>query len=105
MRALQGLILVAVVYGSVTTTGNAWALGDIGVGAMAWLNVVAILILQGPALKALKDYQQQKKAGKDPQFDPRPLGIKNAEFWELRADGLVSHGDTGEDLEKKVSDR
>ena len=105
VRFLQALILVAVVYGSVTTTGNAWALGDIGVGAMAWLNVVAILILQGPALKALKDYQQQKKAGKDPQFDPRLLGIKNAEFWELRADGLVRHGETGEDLEKKVAGR
>ena len=75
-RALQALILVAVVYGSVTTTGNAWALGDIGVGTMAWLNVVAILILQKPALKAFKDYQRQKKAGKDPQFDPRELGIK-----------------------------
>lgn len=101
-RALQALILVAVVYGSVTTTGNAWALGDIGVGTMAWLNVVAILILQKPALKAFKDYQRQKKAGKDPQFDPRELGIKNAEFWELRADGRIRQGETGEELAGKI---
>ncbi|MGO2586087.1 MAG: alanine/glycine:cation symporter family protein [Brachybacterium tyrofermentans] len=104
VRALQALILVAVVYGSVTTTGNAWALGDIGVGAMAWLNVVAILILQGPALKALKDYRQQKKQGLDPQFDPRKLGIKNAEFWELRADGLNRPGKSGEQLKKETTD-
>ena len=48
--------------------------------------------------KALKDYQQQKKAGLDPQFDPRKVGIRNAEFWELRADGLVEQGMTGEAL-------
>ena len=35
-----------------------------------------------PALIALKDYEQQKKEGKDPVFDPKKLGIKNADFWE-----------------------
>ena len=29
-----------------------------------------------PALVALKDYEKQKKEGKDPVFDPGPLGIK-----------------------------
>ena len=98
IRAVQGLILISVAYGAVTTTGAAWGLGDIGVGSMAWLNIVGILLLQGPALKALKDYQQQKNAGLDPQFDPRKVGIRNAEFWELRADGLVKQGMTGEEL-------
>ncbi len=98
VRVVQGLILVSVAYGAVATTGAAWGLGDIGVGSMAWLNIVGILLLQGPALKALKDYQQQKKAGLDPQFDPRKVGIRNAEFWELRADGLVKQGMTGEEL-------
>jgi len=96
VRALQGLILFAVVFGAVGTTGQAWALGDIGVGAMAWLNVVAIVILQIPALKAFQDYQQQKKQGLDPQFDPRKLGIKNADFWEMRADGLIRPGGQGD---------
>lgn len=77
-------ILATVTYGSVRSAGAAWALGDIGVGLMAWLNLVAILILQGPALKALKDYEAQKKAGKDPIFDPEALGIRNAEFWRQR---------------------
>lgn len=96
VRALQGLILFAVVFGAVSTTGQAWALGDIGVGAMAWLNVVAIIILQVPALKAFKDYHEQKKQGLDPQFDPRKLGIKNADFWEMRADGLIRPGAQGD---------
>ena len=33
-------------------------------------------IVTKPALVALKDYEKQKKEGKDPVFDPGPLGIK-----------------------------
>ncbi|WP_114854150.1 sodium:alanine symporter family protein [Brachybacterium sp. YJGR34] len=95
VRALQALVLISVAYGAVNTAGSAWGLGDIGVGSMAWLNIVGILALQVPALKALKDYRAQKKAGIDPQFDPRAAGIENAEFWEQRADSLVTQGRTG----------
>lgn len=80
--ALRLGIIAAVVYGTVRSADTAWALGDVGVGLMAWLNIVAILILQKPALLALRDYEAQKNAGKDPQFDPAALGIRNAKFWE-----------------------
>ena len=82
--ALRLGIIAAVVYGTVRSAETAWALGDIGVGLMAWLNIIAILILQKPALLALRDYEAQKKAGLDPQFDPAALGIRNAGFWERR---------------------
>lgn len=80
--ALQVAILIAVGYGSVNTAADAWAMGDIGVGLMAWLNIVGILILQKPALQALKDFERQQKLGLDPVFDPAPLGIVGATFWE-----------------------
>ena len=92
IRALQALILVSVAYGATTTAGSAWGLGDIGVGTMAWLNILGILLLQIPALKALKDYLAQKKQGLDPQFDPRELGIEGADFWVARAEGRVAQG-------------
>ena len=79
--ALRILIIVSVIVGATTTPGSAWALGDIGVGTTAWLNIIAIIFLQVPALKVLKDYEKQKKAGKDPEFDPEAVGIKNADFW------------------------
>lgn len=78
---LRLLILISVFYGSVKTAESAWALGDIGVGVMAWLNVIAIILLRKPAFKALKDYTAQRKAGIDPVFDAEKLDIKNADQW------------------------
>jgi len=80
--SLRILLLVATFYGTVKTAEVAWALGDIGVGAMAWLNVIAIFLLRKPALRALRDYDQQKKEGKDPVFRSEELGIRNADFWK-----------------------
>jgi AGCS family alanine or glycine:cation symporter len=52
---------------------------------MAWLNIVAILamfFMGKPALKALADYERQKKAGVESySFDPEALNIRNADFW------------------------
>ena len=79
--ALRILILAAVTFGCVRTAGMAWTLGDIGVGLMAWLNLIAILIIQKPALIALRDFEAQKKLGLDPTFDPLKLEIRNADFW------------------------
>ena len=81
---LRLAILAAVTFGSVRSAEMAWTLGDIGVGLMAWLNIVAILILQKPALVALRDYEQQKRQGIDPVFDPDALGIRNADLWRRR---------------------
>ena len=77
-------IIGMVVFGAYYNAAMAWTLGDIGVGLMAWLNIVAILILQKPALLALRDYERQKKLGLDPTFDPQALGIRNADFWNPR---------------------
>ena len=79
--ALRIAILAAVTFGCVRTADMAWMLGDIGVGLMAWLNLIAILILQKPAMVALRDYEAQKKMGLDPTFDPLGLDIRNADFW------------------------
>jgi AGCS family alanine or glycine:cation symporter len=75
-------ILAAVFFGCIRTAKVAWDLGDMGVGIMAWLNVIAIIILQRPAILALKDYEKQKAEGKDPVFNPVSLGIRHADFWE-----------------------
>ena len=86
-HALKLVLLAMTYYGAVKTSDLAWAMGDIGVGLMAWLNIVAILLLSNIVMKCFKDYESQKKSGKasaDIDFDPIPLGIKNADFWENR---------------------
>lgn len=75
--------VVAMVFvGSLYEARTMWDLGDIGVGTMAWLNVIAILLLSRKAFKALKSYERQKREGKEPVFDTKEIGAKGAEFWE-----------------------
>ncbi len=81
---LRVAITGMVVFGAYHNAKTAWALGDMGVGLMAWLNIIALFLLQKPALLALRDYERQKKQGKEPVFDPEALGIRNATFWLRR---------------------
>src|SRR5690606_11943721 len=80
---LRIVFLFSVYYGTIKTAKQAWDLGDIGVGLMAWVNIIAILLLSKIGMKVWKDYVAQRKQGvEDPTFDPKKLGIKNADFWE-----------------------
>ena len=78
---LRSGTIAAVFCGSLVGSGMVWTLGDIGVGAMAWINIVAILLLSRQALRSLKDYERQKKQGVEPKFNPKALGINNSEYW------------------------
>ena len=72
----------AVFIGSLIGSSVVWQIGDIGVGIMAWMNIVTILILSPKALRTLKDYEQQKRQGAEPAFDPHKLKIHHADFWK-----------------------
>ncbi|AKL95896.1 sodium/proton-dependent alanine carrier protein YrbD [Clostridium aceticum] len=74
-------LLVMTFIGAINSAGTVWALGDVGVGVMAWLNIIAIILLTKPGIATLKDYEEQKAKGIDPVFDPKKLGIKNADLW------------------------
>ena len=51
---------------------------------MAWINIIAILLLSPKAFRILRDYERQQKAGiKNPKFSPKELDIQNADFWEI----------------------
>ena len=79
LRWLMRLVLLATVfYASINESSVAWAIGDIGVGLMAWINFIVILFLHKPTIVALHDYIAQHKQGRNPVFDPERLKIKNA---------------------------
>ena len=79
---LRICFVASVLFGSLKEAGIIWSLGDMGVGMMAWINLVAILLLSPVAFRALRDYERQKKSGHNPVFRPKDLGIKNADYWE-----------------------
>ena len=76
-------LLVMTFFGAIRTIQLAWGLGDIGVGLMAWLNVIAILLLTKVGLATLKDYEAQKRGGRPLSFEPEKLGVRNAGLWDV----------------------
>ena len=82
------LVIVMILFGSVTSVEIVWTLADISMGFMAILNLIAITLLSKFAFAALKDYTSQKKQGiKDPIFDPSTIpGLEGAECWEIDTD-------------------
>lgn len=74
VSALKVGLVTATFHGTIKTAELTWGVDDIGVGIMA-----------RPAIKALRDYEMQRKGGVEQcTFDPVSLGIKNADFWEDR---------------------
>lgn len=74
---MRGIFLVAVFSGVIVDGQTIWSMADLGVGLMAWVNIIGVLILSSKVKAILKDYEQQKKAGLDPLFDPARFGIKD----------------------------
>ncbi|MBU3134795.1 alanine:cation symporter family protein [Clostridium gasigenes] len=58
-----------VFFGSIASVDIVWNLADLFMGLMAITNLIAIVLLSNIAIKALNDYNKQKKSGiKDPIF-------------------------------------
>jgi len=85
LSLLRFVTLFSVMVGTITNSEFAWILGDIGVGSMAWINIISILILSPQLYRVLKDYETQKRNGLEPVFDPVKLGIKNSDYWQQKA--------------------
>lgn len=73
--------LGAMLYSALNSATVAWSLGDIGVGLMTWLNIIALLLLQKPALAALRDYEASRAAGKDPVYRPNYITVPENSVW------------------------
>ena len=83
LYAVVRLAVIATTFiGSVSSVDVVWNFGSAAVGAMAWFNIIVIVLLTKPGIATLKDYEAQKKMGLDPVFVPSRCGIKNAEIWE-----------------------
>lgn len=72
-----------VFFGAVQQQALAWDIGDLLMGIMALINLPSIFLLGKTALNALKDYEKQRKAGKEPVFHAADIGMKEKlDFWQ-----------------------
>ncbi len=70
--------------GAIAPMDACWALADITMGGMALVNVPACVVLGGVAFRAAKDYERQRKEGKDPVFHASVIGIdpSGLDYWQ-----------------------
>lgn len=62
------LVLAWVYFGAVANVPLVWDMADMAMGTMAWINLVAILLLSPLAFLLLRDYTSKLKMGKEPVF-------------------------------------
>ena len=82
MTVFRILAAVMVFLGAQNNMSVAWSLADITMGLEAIVNIIAILLLSGIALRTLEDYEKQKKDGKDPVFHESNIGLTNTDVWK-----------------------
>ena len=80
---IMKIFAVAVVFtGAIVNMQTAWNMADIIMGCMAIINIIAIVLLGKRALLVAKDYELQKKAGKNPVFKAADVGITDTDYWK-----------------------
>ena len=74
----MGLIFL----GAGLTLDLVWNLSDVLMGIMVLINIPVIAILSRPAAAALRNYTQQRRAGKNPTFRAADIGLKEkTDYW------------------------
>ena len=84
MRIFYIVCVVIIFVGAIIPMNLAWALADITMGGMTLINIPCCMILSGVAIKALKDFEKQKKLKRDPVFRAKDIGLdpEKLSFWK-----------------------
>ena len=82
MTVFRLIATLIVFVGALLSAGLAWDTADLFQAIMVIINIPVILLLSKPALDALKDYQRQRREGKDPVFKAADIALKEkTDFW------------------------
>jgi AGCS family alanine or glycine:cation symporter len=68
LTVFRMVVLAFVYFGSVAKVAIVWDMGDLSMGIMALINLIAIALLYKLVLLLLKDYTVKLKMGKTPEF-------------------------------------
>ncbi len=76
---------VAVIFvGALVPMDFAWTMADLTMGGMTLINIPCCVILSGIAIKALRDFESQKKRKLNPVFKAKNIGLDDSSlhFWK-----------------------
>ncbi len=74
---------LVVLFGSVLSADLLWGVADITMGGMTLLNMPIIIYLSKYAFAALKDYNRQRKEGKNPVFKASNINLPHkVDYWQ-----------------------
>ena len=84
MKAFYVVCVLVIFAGALVPMDAAWAAADITMGLMTIINLPCCFILFGVSMKALNDYERQKKAGLNPVFHAKDVGMDETKlsFWK-----------------------
>ena len=82
LNGYRVLVCGFVFLGAIASLDLVWGLADIFMGIMASLNLAAVVMLSGVAVKLLANYSAQRKQGLDPVFHTDDLGLDGMEVWD-----------------------
>lgn len=73
----------AVFVGAGMSMSLLWDISDVLMGVMAIINIPVLLILSKTVMRALADYEKQKKQGKNPVFKSADINLpQKTDFWQ-----------------------
>ncbi len=72
-----------ILLGAGLNAGLLWNISDVLMGAMTIINIPVIIILGKYALRTLRDYEAQKKEGKEPVFKAKNIDLPHeVDYWK-----------------------
>ncbi len=76
--------VAAIFVGALVQADLAWAIADITMGGMTLINIPCCAILSGIAVKALRDFERQRKQKLNPTFKAKDIGLDPSQlsFWK-----------------------
>lgn len=77
------VVAVLVIFvGAGLNAGLLWNIADITMGAMALINIPVIIILGGHAIRAMKNFEKQRKEGKELSFRAADIDLPDqVDYW------------------------
>ena len=80
MNIFYVFAVLIIFVGALIPMDVAWAMADITMGGMTLINLPTCIFLGKKAMDCLKDYEKQKKAGKNPVFKASNIGLDEEKF-------------------------